>query len=177
MEYTFKSAAKEEPITLVLGDYSMSVRSLYSETTIPYAGITRVQLCKGSRALFKTILHFDGGKPLIINNQPFVTEETVDQSRMYSTFIRVLHYHLKDKSTATYSIGYSKDNLVRMGILGVAISFGVSFLANFLGFSLIHPFATGFILTGLSAGGIFLLYAGQLPKTYAATNIPLELLP
>jgi hypothetical protein len=177
VEYTFKSADREEPITLVLGDNSISVRSLDSETAIPYAGITRVQLCRGSRGLYKTILHFDGGKPLVINNQPYVADNSVDQSRLYSTFIRVLHYHLKDKSSATYSIGYSMDSLARMGILGVAISFGVSFLANFLGFDLINPVASAFILTGVSAAGIFLLYAGQLPKTYIATNIPLELLP
>jgi Mn2+/Fe2+ NRAMP family transporter len=96
---------------------------------------------------------------------------------MYSTFVRVLHYHLKDKSGAMYSSGCSKNVLWKWGIFSIIPAFIFSFTIDYLGYGLINPYLLTLSITGLSAVVIFFLQFGQWPKEYNATDIPLNLLP
>lgn len=161
-----------------LSDFSITVRCGKTDSIIPFANITSVRLRKGSNLLYKMILHHDTDKPLVITNQYFTDDGTFeDRSRMYSTFVRVLHYHLKDKSTAVYGSGCSKEMIWKVALISVMLSFSMSFTADFLGFRLIAPYFEALILTCITSAIIFFIFVGQLPKEYTSTDIPLSLLP
>src|SRR5262245_48040771 len=95
------------PTTIYLSEYNLTIKQDKQETVIPYAGINEVVLNKSNSKLFKTFLHPEGGgKPVVITNRYYTSENTVeDRSRAYGTFIRVLHFHLKDKSRANFVSG------------------------------------------------------------------------
>ena len=178
LEYTFRNSVKEEAQTIMLNDFNMTVRSGKTSFTIPYANITSVRLCRMSSASYKMIIHHDSDKPLIISNRYVVKNNHVeDQSRLYSTFVRILHFHLKDKSAAEYSSGCSINFMWRWGIAAVVFSFILSFAADYLGFKIMDAYLEATILAGVFAAVIFLLNAGRLPKSYTSTDIPLNLLP
>ena len=71
---------------------------------IPYAVINEVVLNRNPSKQFRTRLLPDGGKPIVITNTYHTSSKDVeDRSRAYATFVRVLHFHLKDKSKAKFS--------------------------------------------------------------------------
>jgi hypothetical protein len=106
VEYTFRSSSAEMPTTITLSEYNLTVKQGKQEMVIPYAGINEVVLNKSGSKMFRTFLHPEGGKPLIITNRYYTSEKNVeDRSRAYGTFIRVLHFHLKDKSRANFISG------------------------------------------------------------------------
>jgi hypothetical protein len=178
LEYTFRNSAKEDAQTVRLNDYSLSVRSGQNTITIPYANITGVRLCKINSSMYKMTLQLEDHKSLIITNRYVVKGNHIeDQSRLYSTFVRVLHFHLKDKSKAVYSSGCNMDSVWKWGIAAVVFSFAISFATEFMGFKIMDAYLEATILTGVFALVIFLFHAGQLPKAYTSTDIPLNLLP
>jgi hypothetical protein len=178
LEYTFKNSLREEAQTVVLNVYSITVSSANSEYNISYANITTVRLCKVTPTFYKTIIHHDGNKPLTITNQ-FISEDgvQVDRSRMYSTFIRVLHYHLKDKSASAYTSGCNITSLWKWGVFSIIASFILSFTLDYLGFGLVNPYLLTLILTFLIAAIVVVRNVGQWPREYTATDIPITLLP
>lgn len=177
MEYTFKNTARDQVHTILLNDYNMTVRSGQVEAVVPYANITNVRLCKVSGDIFRMIISYND-KTLIVTNQ-FVTDNgaTENRSRFYATFVRVLHFHLKDKSTAHYKTGCSKEKLWRSGVAAAVASFILCFVSDFLGFSIINPYVDAFVLSAFFIGVLLMMQFGRLPKDYSATNIPFELLP
>ena len=178
MEYTFKNSAREEAQTIVLSDFSITIRENNVERTIPYANVISVRLCKLSSSSFKAIIDHDGEKPVVITNQYFSDEPaSVNQSRSYATFIRVLHYHLKDKSGAAYSSGCNLEAMWKWAVIAVMVSFAMSFTGEFLGFQFLNPYVQTILLSVVSLGIIFALSGAQIPKEYTATNIPMNLLP
>lgn len=177
LEYTFKNSIQDQAHTILLNDYNMTVRSGQVEAVVPYANITNVRLCKVSDEIFRMIISYND-KTLVVTNQ-FVsnTGETGNQSRFYTTFVRVLHFHLKDKSKASYKSGCSREKLRRSALVAVFASFILCFVSDFLGFSIINPYADAFILSAFFIGALLMIQVGRLPKDYSATNIPFELLP
>lgn len=177
MEYSFKNTARDQVHTILLNDYNLTVRSGSEETIVPYANITNVRLCKVSQEIFRMIISFND-KTLVVTNQ-FVADNggTENRSRLYSTFVRVLHFHLKDKSAALYKSGCSREKLWRSGIAAATGSFILCFVADFLGFSMINPYIDAAILSATFISLLLILQIGSLPKDYSATNIPFELLP
>ena len=177
LEYTFKNTARDVAQTVLLNDYNMTIRWSDQEIVVPYANITNVRLCKVSGDVFRMIVSYDG-KTLLITNQ-FVADNggTENRSRLYATFVRVLHFHLKDKSTALYKTGCSREKLWRSGIAAAAGSFILCFVSDFLGFSIINPYIDAAILSATFITLLVMMQIGSLPKDYSATNIPLELLP
>lgn len=161
----------------MLNDYNMTVRSGQVEAVVPYANITNVRLCKEAEGVFKMVISYNE-KTLVVTNQ-FVTDtgEVSSQSRLYATFVRVLHFHLKDKSTAHYKSGCSREKLWRSTIGAAVASFILCFVSDFLGFRVINPYVDAFVLSVFFIGVLLLLQIGRLPKDYSATNIPFELLP
>jgi hypothetical protein len=104
MEYTYRPSLKEMPTTICLTEHNLTVKQGKQETVIPYAVINEVVLKRVSGRLFRTRLLPDAGKPIVITNTYHASSTNVeDRSRAYSTFVRVLHYHLKDKSKARFS--------------------------------------------------------------------------
>jgi hypothetical protein len=178
VEYTFKNSAREEAQTVILSDYSITVRENNAERNIPYANVVSVRLCKLTSSSFKAIIQHDGDKPVVITNQYVSNDNSgVDQSRSYATFIRVLHYHLKDKSGAAYSSGCNLEAMWKWGVLAVMFSFAFSFTGDYLGVRLLNPYVLTATLSCLMFVVIFLLFGAQFPKEYAATEIPIKLLP
>lgn len=177
MEYTFKNTARDQAHTILLNDYNMTIRSGQVEAIIPYANITNMRLCKVSDDHFRMIVSYND-KALIITNQ-FVADSggTENQSRLYATFVRVLHFHLKDKSTAHYKTGCSREKLWRLAMGATLASFILCFVADYLGFNIINPYLDASILSVCFIGLLFVMQLGSLPKDYSATNIPFELLP
>lgn len=177
MEYTFKNTARDLAQTVLLNDYNLTIRSGDHDTVVPYANITNVRLCKVSGDIFRMIISFSG-KSLVITNQ-FVADNggTENRSRQYATFVRVLHFHLKDKSTALYKSGCSREKLWRSGIAAATGSFILCFVSDFLGFNIINPYIDAAILSAIFIALLMVMQIGSLPKDYSATNIPLELLP
>ncbi len=93
------------PTTICLTEYNLTVKQGKKETVIPYAVVNEVVLKKASSKLFQAKLFTEGARPIVITNTYYTSpKETEDRSRAYSTFVRVLHFHLKDKSKANYAV-------------------------------------------------------------------------
>lgn len=177
MEYTFKNTAHDQVRTILLNDYNMTIRSGGEEMVVPYTNITNVALCKVSDEVFRMIITHNN-RSLVVTNQ-FVSDDgtTEMKSRLYATFVRVLHFHLKDKSSAQYKSGCSREKLWKSAGLAVFASFILCFVSDFLGFYVINPYVDAAMLSVLFVGVLVLMQFGRLPKDYSATNIPFELLP
>lgn len=177
LEYTFRNTTRDSTHTLLLSDHNLTVRTGNEETSVPYAHITRVRLCRASRDVFTMTIAF-GGKRLIVTNQLVTAAGTVeDLSRQYATFVRVLHFHLKDKSKAVYQPGRSRKKLLRSAFAATMGSVAICFAAHFFNAGVLNLYIDAVILTAISITLIAVLQRGAVPKDYSAENIPLELLP
>jgi hypothetical protein len=178
VEYTFKNAPRDLTHTILLNDYNMTVKVAGVETVVPYANIVSVRLCKSSPQIFKMVIRYNDQQLLVVSNR-FVQNsgETEFRSRMYSTFVRVLHFHLKDKSKAVYKTGGSRQQLRRWAITLVMLSFVFCFVADYMGFNFFNPYLEATLLSAVLLLVLALAYIRQLPKDYSATNIPFTLLP
>jgi hypothetical protein len=166
------------PTTVILSEYNFTLKCGKDERIIPYASIVQVNLTKARDKVFKASLRPDGEKTIVITNRYFQSAGAAeDRSRAYSTFIRVLHFHLKDKSKARFTSG-NRSFRIGFGVVAIAfISFVMSFLADFYGFRLLDPVVQGVLLTVLLA--VVFVTAGftTWPRTYYPTEIPMEFLP
>lgn len=178
VEYTFRSSSAEMPTTIYLNEYNLTIKQGKAETVVPYAGINAVVLNKPRPKLFRTQIVPEGGRPIVVTNQYYTSERTVeDRSRAYSTFVRVLHFHLKDKSKANFISGNGAGSLWVWLCVAMALGFILAFTAGYLGFVLVSPLFDGVILA-IALGTIVLaLRLGRIPKSYTPNDIPLEFLP
>lgn len=166
------------PTTVYLSEYNMTVKQGKQETVIPYAGINEVVLNKGGGKVFRTQLRPEGGRPIVITNTYYTSEKTVeDRSRAYATFVRVLHFHLKDKSKATFMSGNRLGALWLTFCTATALAFLISSTIGYLGFGFINPLVDGAMLAVLFDGIIAATMLGRFPKHYVPGDIPLEFLP
>jgi len=166
------------PTTIYLNEYNLIMKQGKQETVIPYAGINQVVLNRSSAKLFRTRLHPEGGKPVVITNTYYTSEKTVeDRSRAYTTFVRVLHFHLKDKSKANFHSGNGTASLLIWLCLAMAIGFSAALTIGYLGFTLVTPAVDGTILATILAAIVVVTRLGRIPKAYAPNDIPLEFLP
>src|SRR5688572_82094 len=112
MEYTFRNSPTELPTTLFLSDEVLTIKAGKEQFSVPYLGVNQVNLDRVSAKVYRAIIHLEGHSPVVITNQYCVDSVAVeDRSRGYSIFIRVLHYHLKDKSKASYASGSDASKL------------------------------------------------------------------
>jgi hypothetical protein len=92
------------PTTICLTEHNLTVKQGKQEMVMPYAMINEVILNKARGKLFRMRLCPDNGKPIVVTNTYHTSPKNVeDRSRAYATFVRVLHFHLKDKSSAKFS--------------------------------------------------------------------------
>lgn len=81
MEYTFKNSLAEKPITLVLNEYSIAMRTGGREKIIPYGDIQSVCLKRSGRKFF-TIIKATNQPEIYIGNHYWLSgNETDDKSR------------------------------------------------------------------------------------------------
>jgi hypothetical protein len=178
MEYTFRNSFAEASCSIHLNDANMSYELNGREVIIPYAQILEVQLIRVSPKEYKTIIVAHEKKEIIITNK-FYTQDKVyeDRSRAYSTFIRVLHFHLKDKGTANFFTGKPLSNIWFWMACSICLSFVISYIAHYLGLGLANPIVQGVVLAVLI--GIFMvaMNVSNRARHYQPTDIPLEFLP
>jgi hypothetical protein len=166
------------PVTIYLNEYNLVLKQGKQETVIPYAGINQVVLNKLSAKIFRTRLHPEGGHPIVITNTYYTSAKTVEhRSRAYSTFVRVLHFHLKDKSKANFHSGNGMASLWIWLSFAIAIGFLAALSIGYMGFTLVSPAVDGTILATILAAIVVATRLGRIPKAYTPNDIPLEFLP
>jgi hypothetical protein len=177
MEYTFKNSLAGKACTILLTEYHLSIQSAGKSEIIPYANISAIRLFKAGSKVFKLFVYFEKSKPVLITNMYYLSpSEVEDRSRQYSTFVRVLHMHLETKAGASYTTGFSVNNLIGWGVTIVITAFAIAFTT--------HHFATGFFNPFLLAGGliiaaltVFVAAKTKWPRYYHPLDIPLNFLP
>lgn len=176
-EYTYKNSLSEKPVTIILSDYALTIQTGGKEKTIPYASIISIRLCK-SKNKYESIITPDGHDPIVVTNHYYLSNrEREDRSRQYATFVRVLHFHLRDKSTAEYICGNNLSNLLIWACLSVVVAFLVSFTLDFFHASPINSNVLAIALSLIFI--VFLVSAnwGHFPNIYTPENIPMQFLP
>lgn len=166
------------PTTIYLNEYNLTIKQGKQETVVPYAGINEVVLNKLRAKVFRTKILTEGGRPIVITNTYYTSEKTMeDRSRAYSTFVRVLHFHLKDKSKASFLSGNGAGAIWLWMCFSTALAFITSLTVGYLGFVFVNPLVDGIILA-IAFGAIVVgVRLGRFPKTYTPGDIPLEFLP
>lgn len=176
-EYTYKNSAGEKPCTVKLTDYNLIVQTDGRERSIPYANIAEVRLSR-SRNRFIIIIQPDGQSAITVSNQFYLSgREREDRSRQYATFVRILHFHLKEKSTPEYICGKQLHRLITWACVLVVLSFATAFVLEYLS---VNPFSTWGLALLLSAGSLLILVVsnwGRFPNIYKPDQIPFQFLP
>jgi len=177
MDYTYQNSPSDKPKTLLLDEFNLTIFSSGQETVYSYSKIIEVQLDRSERK-FKTFLSIEGGKVLTITNRIFGGDKMdEEQSRAYSIFVRVLHFHLKEKSCAVFSSGSRKGKILNSALSAVLISLIISFTAEYCNISLVNPFVQAAVLASMMGIVILSIHIGKRPKHYEPSNIPLDFLP
>jgi hypothetical protein len=166
------------PTTIYLNEYNLTIRQGKQETVIPYAGINEVVLNKPRAKVFRTRINPEGGRPVVITNTYYTSEKTIeDRSRAYSTFVRVLHFHLKDKSKANFMSGNGAQSIWIWLCFATALGFLTALTAGYLGVVFINSLVDGAILAIAFGAIVVAMRLGRFPKAYTPNDIPLEFLP
>lgn len=178
MEYTFKNSIGEGAQTILLHADRLIMQFPEREESFTYYSILSVKLTKSKKNLFTLELIFDKGRSIFITNKYFLSaKECEDRSRPYTTFVRVLHFHLQEKGRAKYYSGFSARHLTAL-ILGAAFgSCIVSFISEYFGLSITNSLTQALILTVCAVVIILVVNRKIFPKGYSPLNIPLEFLP
>jgi hypothetical protein len=98
-----------------------------------------------------------------------------DRSSEYATFVRVLHYHLREKSIAHYVCGNNLQNILLLCCALVIVAFG---LPQFIGS--LSPYHRNLIALGLSFFSITLIAIvnwRHFPNVYKPDHLPPQFLP
>ncbi|CAN5205558.1 hypothetical protein BH09BAC3_BH09BAC3_03480 [soil metagenome] len=178
MEYSFRNSAREELTVVTLADYYFTIKKGQSEENISYASILSVRIARSSSSAYRMYIQPDNHKPVVINSISYDKNgKDTDQSREYGLLVRVLHHHLKDKSSAVFSTGGSSEKIWFLAAISVIMSFAICVAADFLGFTVLNAYADSFILSITAIAVVLALNARNLPKTYEPVEIPLQFLP
>lgn len=177
MEYTFKNSFSERSATVKLDEYTISYQSDGKDLIIPYVNILSVRLKKqGSK--YVTIIKSTDQPELHVSNQYILSnKQSEDISRQYITFVRVLHFHLREKSKACYVCGKELRNILFSACASVIIAFGLSFIVDSLQVNPFNIIATALVFSFLSIFLIVSINWGHFPNPYQPENIPLQFLP
>jgi hypothetical protein len=178
LKYSFRKIAGESETTLLLDDYAITITKDGTPETISYASITSVRICRPSLHIYRVYLLADGHKPLVIRSQSFdETGKQVDQSSGYALFVRVLHHHLKEKSSAVFTSGGNIDRVWQGALVSGVFSFLISIVAGYFGYDLMNAYIQALIFAVLAAIMIVAFGVKKLPRHYKPGDIPLRFLP
>lgn len=124
------------------------------------------------------MLKVEGHAVIVITNQFLLSaREREDRSPQYATFIRVLHFHMKDKSASHYTCGNDLKSLVYGSCTLVILAFLGAFLLEFLQVSPINYLVLALLTALVLVSFMVLLNWGRFPNIYKPENIPLQFLP
>ncbi|MBN8652828.1 MAG: hypothetical protein J0L67_15450 [Cytophagales bacterium] len=176
-EYTFKNSISDKPCTVILTDYNLIVQKGGDERSIPYANIASVRLCR-SRKRFTAVIQPDGQVPITISNQFYLSgREREDRSRQYATFVRILHFHLKDKSAPEYVCGKHLHSLIIWACILVVLSFALAFVLEYLNLNPISTWGLALLISGTMLMILTATSWGRFPNIYKPDQIPFQFLP
>jgi hypothetical protein len=148
------------------------------EEVVPYASVTAIRLSRSGKNTFRTTVQSIDRPPIVISNKYFLPNgSSEDRSKQYVAFVRLLHYHLKDKSTSSYFSGFSMNSLTVWLLISAFVSFFISFISEYLDISLLNPFVQALALTAIIVITVIILNRGHFPKHYPPGEIPLHFLP
>lgn len=177
MEYTFKLSTASSETTVSLHANHLVVQLGKVEEVIAYANIHQVRLFRASGA-FYIILYCLHHKPIHISNRYCHPDGRFDDfSRAYASFVRVLHFHLKDKSQCTFSCGLSWERLWVSFVFLMAAGLGITYF-----FSFHQAFFGNALMLGTTAFGLMSLIfifivKNRIPRSYDPEQIPFRYLP
>lgn len=176
-EYTFKNSAGDKPCTVILTDYDLIVQTGGGERSIPYANIASVRLCR-SRNIFTAVIQPDGQSAITISNQFYLSgREREDRSRQYATFVRILHYHLKNKSAPEYVCGKHLHRLITLACVLVVLSFALAFVLEYLNLNPLSTWGLALLISGVLLLILTATNWGRFPNIYKPDQIPFQFLP
>lgn len=177
MEYVFNNRPSQKPRTILLSEFNMSVQHKGDEQLVAYASITELRLTKSSSA-YKAIISIDGNSGIEVSNRLYHADgKTEDRSRQYETFIRVLHFHLKEKSTTRFVAGCSWVKALVATLLAILFSVALSYGLDWIKLSFVDPFTMSLLFSALTLGFLIATFWPSLPKRYNPTDIPSQYLP
>lgn len=178
MEYTFKNSISESKKTILLQPDRIVVQFPECEESFTYDRILSVKLTRSKKNLFALNLIFDQGFSVLVTNKYFLSaKEYEDCSRAYTIFVCVLHFHLQEKGRAKYYSGFSTTHLMTF-VMGSAFgAFIVSFVSEYVGFSVINSLVLAPLLTVFTVGVALVVNRRFFQKGYNPLNIPLQFLP
>ncbi|TRX51614.1 hypothetical protein FNH22_23930 [Fulvivirga sp. M361] len=181
MEYTYRLSADSEPRRMVLKENALDFHLDDYKLTIPYAKVVGVWLSSPDGLLFSEnyscTLNIEDGKPIFITMKNFDGHgQLMTQDNHYSSFIRVLHLHLREKSKARYYFGVKPLNyftklLTFTGVIVSCLILYFFFNLNEIITIFLTVIAFFFLLVTLRFG------IRRFPKIYDPDEIPLNLLP
>jgi hypothetical protein len=161
----------------VLSEFNMSVQSMAEERSIAYASIVSLRLSK-SNSFYKAIITADGENPIEVTNRFYRTDGSFeDRSRHYETFIRVLHFHLKEKSGAHFCTGCSWGKIILAAISALVAALAFSAGLYLLKINFIDVVTQFFLLAALFIGFLMAAFWPNFPKAYQPEHIPSQFLP
>jgi hypothetical protein len=88
-----------------------------------------------------------------------------------------MHYHLKDKSKASFASGSDSMKLWIQVSVAAVLAFAISFTTDFLGINMLNAFFQGGILAALLCLVVVARYARHWPRQYHPDEIPFQFLP
>ncbi|MBI3218814.1 MAG: hypothetical protein HYZ44_04825 [Bacteroidetes bacterium] len=177
MEHVFNNRPSQSPSIILLSEFNMSVQHKGDEQLVAYASVTQVRLTK-SNSTFKAIISIDGSDEIEVSNRLYHADGNVeDRSRQYETFIRVLHFHLKEKSVTQFVAGCSWLRAMAVVFGSLVLSVAISYALDWLNLSFVDPFTMSLLFSALTIGFLVATFWPSLPKRYSPTEIPTQFLP
>jgi hypothetical protein len=174
MVYSYKNVPHKPEMSFTLTPLSVKVESTDAAFSIPFASISRVKLGKTGGVYSCTLISEQHN--VVIRSTSYSEGTFVNQARAYTTFLRVLHYHLREKSKAEFVAGMGSRQMVSLALVFLTSALSIFFMLNLLPYR-VEPVLAG-ILGSLFITGIFLwVNKYQFPKPYSPASIPSNMLP
>jgi hypothetical protein len=178
MEYATKASATDAQTLLTTEDQTLVVVQGSSQKSIPYSAINEVRLRQMGDQHFQATLFGHGFKPLVISSLFFHDNGSVENcGSSYAAFIRVLHYHLREKGNATFCTGMRRREMTARLVLVFAISAVASGVIDMFELSGVNAFLQGGIIAFILTAALCLAAMHNLPRRYEPSEIPINFLP
>jgi hypothetical protein len=176
MEYTFQNEIGK-PIHVEIHEFHLVVRIDETERSIPYSAITDVRLGRRRNIFALEVLSIDFGS-LRISHEHLGTTDGKIQSRQYSSFVRILHYHLiKNKSAPEFYSGPKTGNITLKFIFILIFAALAYLIEGYFSFVPLDPLFFSLLILGIGSLALASPYLVNWPKNYHPSNIPLNMLP
>ena len=177
MEYSFRRAAHEPEISVLLGHLELAVHTNQAVETIPYDGIYRVKLHRHG-GYFSITVYSNGHKPLHITSRRWdANGNAIQNTSAYITFVRVLHFHLRDKASAGYHLAGDLGAQVIYSLIGAAVGLALSLTLDLTSLNLMPLGPQSIVLGATSLLAALTWQTWRSPDKYDPGQIPLHFLP